>query len=207
MGNLAFVDDCIGRVLDGLEELGLVENTIVVYTSDHGEMGGDHGLYQKFCLFEPAVKVPLIVSCPSRFPEGRVASALTEYFGLYPTLSELCGLSVPDRTTLVDFEGACEIMDAKSFARIVRDPETPGHDTAFSEHGLRSRMPQYMVRDERFKYVYNDGGSGHELYDLENDPGECVNLIDNRDFAGICSDLRERLFACYDPNSNSYRER
>ena len=207
MGNLAFVDYCIGHVLDGLEALGLAEDTIVVYTSDHGEMGGEHGLYQKFCMFEPAVKVPLIVSCPSRFPEGQVASALTEYFGLYPTLSELCGLSAPDRTTLMDFDGARDTMDAKSFARMVRDPDTPGPDAAFSEHGLRSPIAQYMVRAERFKYVYNDGGSQHELYDLENDPGECINLIDNRDFATVRADLQERLFAWYDPDSNPYRER
>ena len=194
-------------MLDGLEDLGLVDDTIVVYTSDHGEMGGEHGLYQKFCMFEPAVKVPLIVSCPSRFPEGRVASALTEYFGLYPTLSELCGLSAPERTTLVDFEGACEVMDAESFASVVRDPNIQGPDAAFSEHGLRSSIPQYMVRDERFKCVYNDGGSRHELYDLENDPGECINLIDNRDFAAVRADLQERLFAWYDPDSNPYRER
>ena len=68
LGNLAFVDVCVGRVLEGLERLGLAENTIVVYTSDHGEMGGDHGLFQKFCLFDPSVKVPLIVHVPEAFP-------------------------------------------------------------------------------------------------------------------------------------------
>ena len=78
LGNLAFVDTCIGQVYDALDELGLAENTIVVYTSDHGEMLGDHGLYQKFCLFEPAVRVPLIVSYPGQLPEGRVTDALTE---------------------------------------------------------------------------------------------------------------------------------
>ena len=107
----------------------------------------------------------------------------------------------------MDFEGARETMDAKSFASIVRDPDTQGPNAAFSEHGLRSSIPQYMVRGERFKYVYNDGGSRHELYDLENDPGECINLIDNRDFATVRADLLERLFAWYDPGSNPYRER
>ena len=107
----------------------------------------------------------------------------------------------------MDFEGACDTMDAKSFASIVRDPDTSGPDAAFSEHGLRSPIAQYMVRAERFKYVYNDGGSQHELYDLENDPGECINLIDNRDFAVVREDLQERLFAWYDPDFNPYRER
>lgn len=207
LGNVAFVDYCIGQVLDGLEELGLAENTIVVYTSDHGEMGGEHGLYQKFCMFEPAVKVPLIVSYPDHLPEGQVTAALTEYLGLYPTLSDLCELPAPERTTLVDFEGACETMDAHSFADVARDANAAGPEAAFSEHGLRSSIPQYLVRTERYKYVYNDGGSCHELYDLENDPGEMANLINNPDCASIRDDLQDRLFAWYHPDTNPYRPR
>ena len=205
MGNLAFVDHCVGHVLDGLEELGLAENTIVVYTSDHGEMGGDHGLYQKFCMFDPAVKVPLIVSYPKGLPEGQVTSALTEYFGLYPTLSDLCDLPAPEQTTLVDFEGACETMDAVSFADIVRNPDTSGPEAVFSEHGLPSSISHYLIRSERHKFVYNDGGSCHELYDIEQDPGECVNLINNADCASIRDDLQDQLFAWYNPDTNPYR--
>ena len=63
-GNLAFADHCIGHMIGQLEQKGLLENTIIVYTSDHGEMDGDHGLFHKFCLFDPSGKVPLIISRP-----------------------------------------------------------------------------------------------------------------------------------------------
>ena len=83
LGNLAFVDTCVGYVYKELERLDLVNNTIVIYTSDHGEMDGDHGLFQKFCLFEPSVRVPLIVSHPPSLPSGQVSDALVEQIGLY----------------------------------------------------------------------------------------------------------------------------
>ncbi|MCL2660494.1 MAG: sulfatase-like hydrolase/transferase, partial [Acidobacteriaceae bacterium] len=79
LGNLGFVDGCIGRVYQTLERLGLDKNTIVIYTADHGEMEGDHGLLDKFCLFNPSVGVPLIVSYPGNLPEGKVSDALVEY--------------------------------------------------------------------------------------------------------------------------------
>jgi choline-sulfatase len=206
MGNVAFVDHCIGKVLDGLDALGLWDNTIVVYTSDHGEMGGEHGIYQKFCMFDPAVKVPLMVSYPPSIPQGKVTEALTEYFGLYPTLSDLAGLPAPDKTTVVDFDGACEQMDATSFAEVLRHPEADGPDAIFSEHGLRSNLASYLVRTEQFKYVHNAGGSCHEVYDLEHDPGEFHNLIDEAAYQSVVKDLHDRLVAWYDPRTNVYQK-
>lgn len=205
-GNLAFVDKCVGEVVDALEELGLLDNTIVVYTSDHGEMDGDHGLYQKFCMFEPAVKVPLIVSYPKRIPENKVTEALTEYIGLYPTLAELTQTPLKQGTTNVGTLQAPECMDARSFTDILYHPDHEGPDAVFSEHNLRSAVPSYMIRTKRYKYIYNHGGSAHELYDLEQDPGEAVNLIDKQELKPIVEELQARLFAWYDPEQNQYRK-
>jgi len=204
LGNLAFVDTCIDRVYRGLEELGLADNTIVVYTSDHGEMDGDHGLYQKFCLFEPAVQVPLIVSFPQRLPQDKVSDALVEYFGLYPTLTELAGLPQPVRTTLIEMPKAPSRLDAHSFASLVRAPDAEGPDAAFSEFALRSAMPRYMIRTDRYKLIFNHGAMG-ELYDYERDPGEYTNRIDDPAYRSIRRDLEEQLLAWYDPASNPYR--
>ena len=204
LGNLAFVDTCVGYVYKELEELGLIDNTIVIYTSDHGEMDGDHGLYQKFCLFEPSVRVPLIVSWPKHLPRNKVTSALTEYFGIYPTLVELTGASQPKGTTLVDMPGAPAEMDAKSFADVARNPDMEGPPAAFCEYALRTGIPQYMIRTQRYKYHYNHG-STHELYDHEADPGECANLISHPGMRKIASDLRDQLFAWYNPEENPYR--
>ena len=204
LGNLAFVDTCVGQVVDALDELGLADNTILVYTSDHGEMDGDHGLYQKFCLFEPAARVPLIVSYPPSIPQDKVTTALTEYFGLYPTLVDLAGIPAPESTTLTGFDGAAAQMDATSFADVLHDPDLSGSPAAFCEYALRTQLPQYLIRTARYKLVYNHG-STHELYDLEADPGEEVNRIDDVELKRVREDLLDQLFAWYDPESNPHR--
>ncbi|MHC4630380.1 MAG: sulfatase family protein [Planctomycetota bacterium] len=204
LGSLAFVDTCIGYVYNALEKEGLADNTIVVYTSDHGEMEGDHGLYQKFCLFEPSVRVPLIVSYPNHLGQNKVTGALTEYFGLYPTLAELTGIESPKRTTLLDIPGTPARMDAASFADVLRNPDMKGPDAAFSEFNLRSRICEYMIRTRRYKYIFNHG-STHELYDHEADPGEFVNRINDPALKKVRDELREQLFAWYNPEKNPYR--
>jgi choline-sulfatase len=205
LGNLAYVDTCIGQVYDALHELGLAEDTIVVYSSDHGEMLGDHGLYQKFCLFEGAVRVPLIVSHPGHLPEGRVTDALTELIGLYPTLADLSGLAPPTRTTLVDLPGAPLRLDAASFAEVARHPEREGPPAVFGEYNLRAADPRYMVRTRRYKYILNEG-TLDELYDLQDDPGECLNQIDRPELDAVRQGLRRQLLAWYNPARNSHRD-
>ncbi len=204
LGNLAFVDTCVGHVYDVLEKEGLVDNTIVVYTSDHGEMDGDHGLFQKFCLFEPSVRVPLIVSWPKHLSEDKLTDALTEYIGLYPTLSELAGIEPPKKTTLHDIPDAPERLDAKSFIDVLRNPDLEGPDAAFSEYNLKSAIPEYMIRTRRYKYIYNRGAT-HELYDHEADPDEFVNRIDDPALRKIQKELHDTLFAWYNPEKNPYR--
>lgn len=196
LGNLEFADVCVGQVYDALEKEGLLEDTVVVYTSDHGEMHGDHGAFQKFCLFEPAVKVPLIVSHAGRFPAGEVTAALTEYFGLFPTLAELTGTEV---------DGAIRRdTDSASFADLVRRPALTGPDAVFSELGLRSRHPSYMIRTRPWKYVYHQD-MGEELYDLDEDPGENANLAGEGRHSRLKDELQRRLFEWYHPDRNRFR--
>ncbi|MGA1197181.1 MAG: sulfatase/phosphatase domain-containing protein, partial [Candidatus Latescibacterota bacterium] len=125
-------------------------------------------------------------------------------FGLYPTWSDLAGVPAPDRTTVVDFEGACEEMDAIGFANVLCDPDAIGPEVVFSEHGLRSDLASYLVRSKQFKYVHHVGGSCHELYDLENDAGEFHNLIGEAKYQSVVKDLLAQLFAWYDPDENVY---
>ena len=203
LGNLAFADHCVGQIVDALEAAGLVDATIVVYTSDHGEMLGDHGLFQKFCLFDGAARVPLIVSHPGHLPEGQVSEALVEYLGLYPTLSDLAGLAPPDPAPLVPFDGAPESLDATSFAELVREPGAPGPEAVFCEHALRNQQAQYMVRTRDHKYIHNVG-SLDELYDLRADPQENRNLAAETGHEALLAGLRERLFDWFDPADNRF---
>jgi choline-sulfatase len=192
LGNLAYVDTCIGQLYQTLERLKLTNDTLVIYTADHGEMDGDHGMYEKFCLFDPSVGVPLIVSQPGRLPQGKTSDALVEYFGIFPTIAELTGAPPPRG------------IDARSFAHLVRDPSAAGPEAIFSEYNLRSANDCYMVRTKRYKYNYNHGDIP-ELYDLEADPGENVNQGGNASLARVRSGLHDRLMAWYDPEKNPYR--
>lgn len=191
-GNLAYVDTCVGTVYKKLEELGLLKNTIVIYTSDHGEMDGDHGLYEKFCLFEGSVRVPLVISQPGRLPEHRTSNALVEYLGIWPTLAELTGGPLPQG------------IDSHSFAQLVRDPDAEGPEAIFSEYNLRSQHDCYMVRTKRFKYIENHSDIP-ELYDLEADPGETRNRSADPALKHVRAELVERLRAWYDPSRNPFR--
>lgn len=191
-GNLDYVDSCVGQIYQTLDRLGLVKNTIVIYTADHGEMDSDHGLYGKFCLFDPSVRVPLVISQPGTLPENKVSDALVEYIGLYPTLAELTGGSPPKN------------LDAQSFADLARNPEATGPEAIFSEYNLRSRIDCYMVRTKRYKYIHNNDDIP-ELYDLEADPRENRNRGAEHSLARVRNELHDRLMAWYDPSRNHYR--
>jgi choline-sulfatase len=194
MGNLAFLDVCVGQVYRALEQLRLADNTIVIYTSDHGDMDGDHGLWQKFVLYEPSVGVPLIVSYPKAVPQGKVSDALVEFMGIYPTVAELAGLPRP------------ESIDAASFAPLARNPGRAGPPAIYSEWALASASPQYSVRTPRYKYIHTDGDID-ELYDLEADPSENVNRAGDAGMKKARDEMRNRLFAWYDPARNPYKPR
>lgn len=194
LGNLAFLDICVGQVYRALEEMGQADNTIVIYTSDHGDMDGDHGLWQKFVLYEPAAGVPMIVSYPKTIPQGKVSNALVELMGVYPTVAELAGCARPEK------------IDAASFAAQARNPADRGAPAIFAEWALGSAAPQYSVRTARYKYIHTDGDTD-ELYDLEADPGENVNRAHHAGSKKSRDEMRDRLMAWYDPAKNPYKKR
>ena len=195
LGNLAFVDTCIGYLYNSLERLGLLENTIVVYTSDHGEMDGDHGWYQKFCLFDPSVKTPMIVSMPGCYDQGLVSRRLINQIGLYPTLADLTNTAPVNPVPLAPMENAPVTLDSKSWAEKVLHPheEDSAEDEVFAEFRVKNTShSEFMVRDKKYKYIYYKTG-GDVLFDLENDPGEFVNLAKKEGFDDVINAMRRRL--------------
>jgi choline-sulfatase len=154
---ISAIDDQVGQILDAIEARGMAENTVVVYTSDHGEMLGDHGFYAKSVSYESALRVPLLVAGPG-IAGGRVSDALVELIDVNPTVCALAGLAPQER------------IDARSFADVLH-----GVSSAHRSETISTIRQFRCLRTEQYKYVqnYNDLP---ELYDLEQDPHELRNL-------------------------------
>jgi arylsulfatase A-like enzyme len=161
------VDEQIGRVLEALEERGWLEDSLLVFCSDHGEMLGDHAMAYKWLMYEPIVHVPLVVRAGSRLRPGFTrqpgeVSDLVSLMDVGPTVLEAAGIPIPTY-----FEG-------RSLIPYLRGGEVSPREYVFSEDNY-----QVMMRGQRFKLVYYIGQEQGELYDLERDPHELWNLWDD----------------------------
>lgn len=151
---VSMIDTHAGRVLDWLREHGKLTNTLIIYTSDHGEMLYDKGYFSKEVPYEGAVRIPLIIHYPDQF-SGR-DERLVSLTDLYPTVLDVCGIRLPT------FKGTYG-------GRSLRISGERGYQFAATGKGQRRWV---MARDKRWKYVYHYNGGLEELYDLEKDPGE-----------------------------------
>lgn len=179
----AMIDDRIGKILEALDRLGLRENTIVAFTSDHGDMTGSHGgLLDKGFIYEEAHKVPLIVSWPGVIQPGE-SDAPVYNMDLLPTYFAFRDLPLGD-------------IDAAPLPDLGLDPAPARRDKLYLEfHGLRSLYTQRaLVTDDGWKYVFTPGDFD-EVYDLNEDPGELRNRIDDPALADRIRALRDRMVA------------
>lgn len=175
---ISFLDAQVGRVLEALDDLGMRDNTIIVFTSDHGYHMGEHGYYQKKTLFEDSDRVPMIVSYPGMKHRGQSSNALIEIIDLYPTLSDLAGIQVP------------EYVSGSSFKQILAHPGNKTRDNALSQIN-----GGYTLRTPKYRYTrWRDGGQDMiELYDRNKDPKEMVNLAKEAQYAGLIKQLDQEL--------------
>jgi len=183
--SISFMDAQVGRVLDKLDELGLSENRIVVFTSDHGYHLGEHGLWQKMSLFEESARVPLIIAVPGVSLTGGVANTPVGLIDLYPTLAKLCGVDAPEN------------LQGQDLTPILKDPTKVGRGWALTQvtRGPRARRHFGLtLRTPRWRYTQWDRGRrGVELYDHENDPREQNNLADAPEHADRIAEFAEML--------------
>jgi arylsulfatase A-like enzyme len=172
------IDDQLARILETLEQTGQRENTVVIFTSDHGEMLGDHGLLQKGCRFyEGLVRIPLIFSWPGHFLEDLQRDALVELLDLTATIVELGGLEQPDymqgRSLLPLLTRAEENDELRDSVRCeyfdALDPYFTGGSGTYAT----------MYRERRYKLSLYHGHGVGEIYDLQEDPWEHHNLWDD----------------------------
>jgi arylsulfatase A-like enzyme len=182
------VDENIGRVLDYLDQKGLTQNTIVVYTSDQGFYLGEHGWYDKRFMYEESLSMPLMIRYPAEIPAGQVRKDLVLNLDFAPTFLDYAGTSIP------------EDMQGESLRPINRG-EAPAdwRDSIYYHyyeypHGWHKVKRHYGIRTDRYKLIhfYNDINTW-ELYDLEADPNELENLHGNPDYSSMEQTLRNKL--------------
>ncbi len=194
---ISFMDAQAGKALDALDRLGLADNTIVVFTSDHGYHLGEHGLWQKQSIFEESARVPLLIAAPG-MKKGAVAKTPVGLIDLYPTLTELCGVKAPEN------------LQGQSLVPMLKDPEAKGRGWVLSQvvrgggfkrHGASTatgdkgkRIFGYALRTDHWRYIeWDEGRAGKELYDHETDPKEITNLADKPAQADTQTKLADQL--------------
>lgn len=172
---VSFIDAQVGRMLDALDRLELTDNTIVVFWSDHGYHLGEHnGIWQKRTLFEQGAKAPLIIRNPKAEGKGQPCRRIVEFVDIYPTLTELAGLSTPKQ------------VEGRSLKRLLDNPLTQWNGTAITQvlrpadDRLKDPVMGRSIRTERWRYSdWGEGKYGEELYDHFADPMEFNNLALN----------------------------
>ena len=196
------LDIGVGRILEKLEQLGLRDNTLIVFMSDNGFSCGQRGLWGKgngtfpMNLFENSVKVPAIFSQPGRIPAGKVTAAMASQYDFLPTLLDYLAMQAPRDETL----------PGRSFlpALLGQSSEADENVVIFDEYG-----PVRMIRTPEWKYIHRYQYGPHELYDLRADPQERKNLIDEKSKQSLAAEMRKQLadwFARYvDPRLDGAR--
>lgn len=175
---VSHVDRAIGGILDALEEIGELDNTLIIHTSDHGELLGDYGAFQKSVPYDSCSRIPFIIRYPKVFPAGSLRSDFVDLNDILPTFLDAAGIEYP---------GPC-VLPGRS---LLRENET--RDRQYMENGRGSNR-WISMRDERFKFNYYFGGGGEELFDQENDPLESVNLLAGGAVEADTRSVRDRLY-------------
>lgn len=194
--SISFMDAQVGRLLDALQKLGLADNTIVVFWSDHGYNVGQHGQWMKQSLFEHAARTPLIISVPG-MTKGKPSGRTVELLDVYPTLADLCGLEAPDnlqgKSLLPLLKNSGAGWTKAAYTQVVRVP----NKSLSIEKSAMGRS----VRTERWRYTeWDEGKAGVELYDYTTDPNEFVNLAKDPKYASVVKELAALLRKSYKAN-------
>ena len=189
-GMCSYIDDKVGRLLDTLEQLNLDDNTVVVFTSDHGEMLGERGMWFKQSFYEWSVKVPLIISMPGIQPRKRV-SELTSLVDLLPTFVDIATQGdIPEPITPLDGHSLLPLMDGE---------KADWNNRVISEYtGEGVVAPCRMLRRDDIKFIYTHGHPDL-MYDLATDPKELTNLIGHPDYTDTEQRLRSELLEDWNP--------
>lgn len=183
--NVEMIDTQVGRIMDALERRGTLENSIIIFTSDHGDNLGDHGLSQKWAPYEEVTRVPLIISAPNRFEGGRTVDALVQLFDLGPTILEWAGAELNETFEAISLNPALNgsAFDGRNFVFCEQAGDVNMTGTSFLT----------MVRSKTHKLIQFHGEEEGQLFDLESAAGETKNLWSEPDAQEIKQSLLQEL--------------
>ncbi len=175
--SVSFMDAQVGKILAALDRLKLRDNTIVVFTADHGYHMGEHDFWQKMSLHEESVRIPIVISGPGIKP-GKTKS-LAQQIDIYPTLAELGGLEIPKH------------VQGKSLLPIIKDRSAKVHDEILCFRKKKDKL----IRTEKYALLTYGGTDEVELYDMQNDPRQYKNIARDPKYASVLKQLTSKLDA------------
>jgi choline-sulfatase len=187
LANTSYVDDFVGEMMDTLDRLDLIDDTVVLFTADHGDMLGERGLWYKMSYFEHSSRIPLIISAPGRLDAGRISTP-TSLLDIAPTLIDLAGAEIPDT------------MDGVSLLSIIETGPDPERTVLGEYLGEGAVAPILMIRRGNRKFVWCEADPP-QLYDLVADPHELVNLAEDAGHADLVAAFESEVHERWDPGA------
>jgi len=191
LGTVKAVDESVGKLKRYLEDNGLDDNTIVIYSSDQGFYLGEHGWYDKRWMFEESFKMPFLIKWPGVIQPGSRPEALIQNIDYAPTFLDIAGIEIPD-----EVQGRSIVPILKDGTRKIRDAVY----YAYYEVGEHNVPQHYGVRNDRYKLFYLPDYDEWQMFDLVDDPREMVSIHDNPEYAAV----REHMHAEYDRLREKY---
>ncbi|WOO39752.1 sulfatase family protein [Rubellicoccus peritrichatus] len=178
---ITFIDHQVGRILDSLEQSGQLDNTLIVFSADHGEYLGDFGSFGKRGMHDVSARIPLLVRWPAKSNAGTICSRVASLVDLAPTFLDVAGISYDSD----DFDGISLRLIADGSIR---------RDSVYSQYG-RAENGLYMLVGERWKYVYSAPDQKEYLFDLKSDALEHTNLVGQLEFEVTLGQMREKCIS------------
>ena len=188
---LCSVDDSIGRVLQKLKDMGIYQETLVIYMGDNGFMFGEHGLIDKRVAYETSIRVPMLMQCPALFAGGTVVEQMVANIDIAPTVMQAMGLQKPPH------------MDGQSIIGLAQGKAMDWREHFLYVYYWEKNFPQsptvFSLRGDQYKYItYYGLWDTDELYDIKNDPAESRNLLHDPKFTPIAKTMENRLYEMMD---------
>ena len=181
------IDESTGRIMELLESRGELDKTLILYLGDNGFLFGEHGLIDKRCAYDASIRIPMVMRCPKQFEGGQTIDDVVANIDVAPTLLDMAGIGKPEH------------MDGESFLPLLQGKDVDWRDYLLYEYYWERNYPQtptmHALCGKRYKYIrYHGVWDIDELFDLENDPDEKRNLINDPEHQELISKLNRKLF-------------